>query len=147
MATKTYLFKGITKWAKVRKPDEMYDNYQVPLYLTEDSWKDFQESGIQLKIKEDTDGKFVTFKRRHVEFNYAKKAQQVNGPPAVHIFKDGTYQDFPDGLIGNGSEVTLKVDAYDTRNGKGHRLISVGIDKLVEYHESERSTAIPAMPF
>lgn len=148
MATKTYLFTGKTKWAKVRKPDETYDNYQIPVYLDDENMNLFKDSGIQTKIKEDDDGEFVTFKRRHSEFNYAKKEQQVNGPPEVFLKNaDGTYEPWPDGLIGNGSTVTVKVDVYDTRNGKGHRLLSVGVDDLVEYNAVQSAGGNVSYPF
>jgi hypothetical protein len=150
LTTKTFKFSGKTKWAKVRKPDEKYDNYQVPLYLTDESWNEFKNSGCQLKVHNDEDGKFVTFKRRHAEFNYAKNQQETNGPPRVALLdkQSGEYKDFPDGLVGNGSLVTVWVDVYDTRNGKGHRLIGVGVDDLVEYHkDGEDSTPQIKMPF
>lgn len=138
----------MTKWCKVRQPDEKYKNYQVPLYLDEKSWKTFEASGCQLEVKEDTDGKYVTFKRNSVEFNYAKKEEQENGPPVISIqTPEGTYVPFPDGLIGNGSIVTIRVDIYDTRNGKGHRLVSLGVDKLIEYTKTEGTAAQLAMPF
>lgn len=135
------------KWAKVREPDEKYDNFQVPLYLTPESWTLFKESGCQLKEYTDDDGKYVVFKRRVREFNYAKKEEVENGPPDILIFQPETsqYEPFPEGLIGNGSDVTVRVDVYDTRNGKGHRLVSVGIDKLVEYGGS--TTSQLDMPF
>ncbi len=123
----------MTKWAKVRSPDEKYDNYQVPLYLTPESWALFKESECQLKEYTDDDGKYVVFKRRVREFNYAKKEDVENGPPDIKIFDGKEYVPLPEALIGNGSLVTVRVDVYDTRNGKGHRLVSVGVDKLVEY--------------
>jgi hypothetical protein len=147
--TKTYEFSGITKWCKVRKPDEKYDNYQVPLYLDEKSYEAFKASGCQLKEHEDAEGKFVTFKRRHVEYNYAKKVQEVNGPPKVALWdkKKKEYVPF-EGLVGNGSKITVWVDVYDTRNGKGHRLIGVGVNELVEYNpEGEDTTSQIKMPF
>lgn len=149
MATYNYLFTGMTKWAKVRKPDEKYDNYQVPLYLDDDSWELFEKSGCQLKVHEDADGKYVTFKRREAEYNQFKKETEVNGPPAVLIKKDDEYVPWPEGLIGNGSNVSVKVAIFDTRNGKGHRLLSVGINDLVEYDPENNSGGKDAveMPF
>lgn len=118
------------KWAKVREPDEKYETYQLPLYMDEKSWSAFQESGCQIKVKEDDDGKYVTFKRRIREWD-----GKENGPPDVLLFNSETniYDTWPVGLIGNGSIVTVRVDVYDSRNGKGHRMDRIGIDKLVEY--------------
>ncbi len=149
MATKTYTFSGVTKWAKVRKPDEKYENWQVPLYLDSASWKKFKESGIQIKTYEDDDGQYVVFKRKCSEMDYRVKQHVENGPPKIYLKEGDEYKPWDDGLIGNGSVVTVKVDIYDTRNGKGHRLISVGIDKLVEYDApaKEDASASLAMPF
>lgn len=155
MATQTYFFTGATRWAKVRKPDEKYETYQVPLYLDETALKQYKDSGLQLKIKEDETGKFVVFKRKHAEFNSWRKEHVTNGPPAVKIKRGSEYVDFPDGLIGNGSIVTCRVEAYDTpKRGpgtKGHRLIAVAVEKLVEYNpdaaKSEAAQSVVEMPF
>lgn len=147
MTTSYYIFKGKTNWCKVRQPDEKYDNYQVPLYMDEKSWEDFKAAGLRLVPKEDKDGEFVVFKRKHAEFNNFKKTQQINGPPDVFIKnEDGNYVPFPDKLIGNGSEITVKVEVYETRNGIAHRLVSVGVDKLVVF-EREGQSNVPVMPF
>lgn len=147
MPTKTYYFKGKTKWAKVHKPDEVYNNYQVPLYLTPESWNEFKESGLRLQPKTDEGGQFVTFRRKHEEMNYKKGVEEVIGPPEVFIVIDGTYQPF-DGLIGNGSDIVVKVDVYDTkRHGKGHRMKSVAVENLVVYEPDPEKTQVPKMPF
>lgn len=114
----------------------------------------FKDSGLRLKVYNDADGDFVVFKRKHAEYNYAKQEQVTNGPPAVKIKRDGEYVDFPDGLIGNGSRITVRIEAYDTpKRGpgtKGHRLIAVAVEELIEYHpddtESETASRIE-MPF
>jgi len=145
MATKTYYFKGTTKWCKVRKPDEMYNNYQVPLYMTKESWDEFKDSGVQTRIKTDADGEYTVFKRSHERRVPWEENIVIQGPPEVFILKDGKAVPFPDGLIGNGSKVTVRVEVYDTKRGKGHRLISVLIDDLVEYNPPKDDKI--AMPF
>lgn len=155
MATQILFFNGKTKWAKPRKIDEKYDNYQVPLYLNEQTYNMFKESGLQLKVHEDADGKFVVFKRKHVEFNYAKKEQVTNGPVEVKLRKGSDYVEAPDVLIGNGSIITCKVEAYDTpKRGpgtKGHRLLAVAVEELVSYDpdapKPEPETLKIQMPF
>lgn len=131
------------KWAKVREPDEKFENYQVPLYLDDKSWNAFKDSGCQLRIKEDDDGKYVTFRRSVRDWN-----GEELGPPEILIQdqETGSYKLYPDGLIGNGSIVTVRVDVFDTRNGKGHRLNRVGIDKLVEYKGNTAADELN-MPF
>jgi hypothetical protein len=144
MSTQTYRFSGMTKWAKVRTPDELYNNYQVPLYLNDEDWNVFENSGLRLKVKTDDDGKYVTFRRKHIDKNRKGEDEEI-GPPKIAIRDGDDYKDFPEGLIGNGSKITVWVDVYDTRQGKGHRLIGVGIDELVEYNP-EGNTGI-RMPF
>lgn len=156
MATEVKFFTGKTKWCKVRKPDDKYDTYQVPLYMDETNLNLYKDSGMRLKLYEDVDGKYVVFKRKHAEFNYAKKEQVTNGPPDIRIRKGKEYVEFPEGLIGNGSIVTVKVEVFDTpKRGagtKGHRLLGVAIEKLVEYNPDTadatgKSEAKVAMPF
>lgn len=143
MATKTYFFTGKCKWAKVRKPDEKYNNYQVPLYLTKESWDEFKKSGVQTKIKTDEDGDFTVFKRSYERFIPWEGTTVVQGPPDVFIkSKDGPVS-YPDGLIGNGSDVTVKVEVYDGKNGKGHRLVSLLVNELVEYTPPEDKLEMP----
>lgn len=151
MATSTYLFTGKTKWAKVQKPDDKFgEQWQLPLYMDEKSWKDYEKSGIRLEVKKDkeTGEPFVTFRRKVKEMNWKKGAMQENSPPKVLIANEyGEYVPF-DGLIGNGSAVSVKVDVFDTRNGKGHRLVAVGVDDLVEYNpDGGRESNVPEMPF
>lgn len=132
--TETYYFSGTTKWAKVRKPDPEYNNYQVPVYLDEKSWVELRKAGLKLQTKQDEDGEYVTFRRDHVKL--IKGESVTFGPPKVLILKNGEYVPF-DGLIGNGSKITVMVDVYETRKGPGHRLVTVGINELVPYEDKE----------
>ena len=127
MATKYYYLKGKCKWVKARKPDEQYANYTMNLYLDEPSKAVFAESGIQVNPKEDDDGKYYTFRRPHEKL--MKGEAVIFGPPKVFAADNTEF----DGLVGNGSEVTVKVSAYDTKKGIGHRWESIRVEKLVEY--------------
>jgi hypothetical protein len=134
MATELYIFRGKAKWAQLTKPDKEYDNFKINVYLDEDSRKLFATSGLQLTPKTDEDGEFVVFRRP----NYKQiKKELVNfGPPEV-VGADGQ-------LIGNGSEVAIKVIVYDSKKGKGHRLESVKVLNLVPYEGSNGgSSAAP----
>lgn len=138
MATKYVYLSGKTKWAKVRKPDDKYNNFQVPLYLNPESMKVYDTLGLSLSKKEDEEGTFVTFKR---PVSKLIKNELVNfGPPKVVNADNSEF----DGLIGNGSEVTVKVAVYDTMKGPGHRLESVRVEKLVEYIRPTEATGTPA---
>lgn len=127
MATKFIDLTGTVKWAKVRKPDDKYNNWTVNFYPDDRSWKIFQDSGLQIRPKEDEDGKFVIF-RRPAEKVIKSELVKFN-PPKVW---DASNQPF-DGIIGNGSSATVKVAVYDTVKGKGHRWEAIRVDKLVEY--------------
>jgi hypothetical protein len=35
--------------------------------------------------------------------------------------------------LGNGTKVLIKVEFFDTRNGRGHRLLALRVDELIEY--------------
>lgn len=139
MATKFFDLTGTVKWAKVRKPDDKYNNWTVNFYPDERSWRIFQDSGLQIRPKEDEDGKFVIFRRPAEKLI---KSELVKfEPPKVW---DANNQAF-DGIIGNGSSATVKVAVYDTVKGKGHRWEAIRVDKLVEYNPpAVEGTAAPA---
>ena len=145
MATKYVYLSGKTKWAKLRKPDDKYNNFQLPLYLDKKSWELYDTLGLSLSKKKDDDGDFVTFKRPVSKL--IKNEIVEFGPPKV-LNKDNS--EF-DGLVGNGSDVTVKISVYDTMKGPGHRLETVRVEKLVEYNppENKQTTATggPALPF
>lgn len=129
MTTKIFYFSGPCKWAKLQTPDSYngQDRWKIDLYLTKKDLKILEESGSKVKIKEDDDGKFVSFSRKTTM--EVKGEVQDLGPPMV-IDKDK--QPF-DKEIGNGSLVTCKVAIYDTRMGKGTRLEAVRVDEWKEY--------------
>lgn len=145
MATKYYYLSGTAKWAKLRKPDDKYNNFQCPLYLDKKSLELYKTLGLGLKVREDDEGTFVTFKRPVSKM--IKNEVVEFGPPKV-LNADNT--EF-DGLVGNGSEVTVKISVYDTMKGPGHRLETVRVEKLVEYNpparEDNAATGGPAIPF
>lgn len=148
MATKYVYLSGKCKWAKLRKPDEKYDNFQLPLYMDKKSWELFRSLGLGLSVKEDRDTgeEFVTFKRPRQK--PIKNEMVEFGPPKVLAHDNTPY----DGLVGNGSEVTVKISVYDTFKGPGHRLETVRVEKLVEYNPPQELMASPdgtgpAIPF
>ncbi len=147
MSTKYLYFSGIIKWAKVRKPDEKYQNYTINLYLDSKSKETFDDSGLSLGFKNDEDGEFITFRRPDAKL--IKQELVHFGPPTVLGPDNKPF----DGLIGNGSKVTAKVAVYDTIKGKGHRLEIVRVDDLVVYEGGDngmppvtKATATAATP-
>lgn len=148
MGTQTYEFNATVMWAKVHEPDKEYDVYTVDCYLTDKSWKLYKQSGIQVGIKEGKIGDEVaeyvrlrrpvskTFKNKDT----GKKELREYGPPEV-LDENG---EPTKKLIGNGSEVTLRVLVFDTQKGKGHQLERVQIRKLVEYNKVNTEDDLPA---
>lgn len=127
MATKFIDLTGMVKWAKVRKPDDKYNNWTVNFYPDERSNRVFKESGLQIRPKHDDDGEFLVFRRPAEKLI---KGEIVKfEPPKVWDADNKPY----DGIIGNGSSATIKVAVYDTVKGKGHRWEAIRVDKLVEY--------------
>jgi hypothetical protein len=147
MATKYIYLSGKGKWIKAHKPDAEYNNYTMQLYPNEASMKVFNESGLSLAPKSDADGTYITFRRP--ETKLIKDEVVKFGPPSVFGVDGKPF----DGLIGNGSEVTIKVSVFDTRKGPGHRWEGVKVDKLVEYVPANATAvaatgnAAPALPF
>jgi hypothetical protein len=134
LATKYFYLSGRAKWAKLFKPDEKYGNYQLNLYLDKDSEATFDSIGLQLTKKKDDEGTYVTFRRAPKKLI---KGELVDfGPPKV-IDRDNQPLDK---LVGNGSEVTIKVAAFETAKGLGHRLDTVRVENLVEYEAKDPST-------
>lgn len=127
MPTQMEYFTGKIKWPKLHQPDEKYNKYTVSFYLDDESLARFDALGLSLKKNTDEDGVFVRFARpAEKEFNGVVRNM---GKPAVFNSEGEAY----DGQIGNGSSAIAKVEVYDSRAGKAHRLHSIKITDLVEY--------------
>jgi hypothetical protein len=127
MASSYYYLSGKAKWAKLFKPDDKYKNWQIQVYLDDQSMATYDESGMTMQKKQDEDGTFVTFRRP--EAKVIKDELVKFNPPDVLDASGNKLEQ----LVGNGSDVTIKVIVYDTMKGKGHRLEAVKVNKLVEY--------------
>lgn len=139
-------FNGPCKWAKVYKPDDKFGDpmWSIVLYLDEENMENFRKTGMTMKPKTDEDGDFVTFRRK--QFQNFKNERKEFDPPAVF---DKNNEPFSE-LIGNGSEVTVKVEYFNTRNGVGSRLVSVRVENHIPYETAEAQDAVaPAntLPF
>lgn len=131
MASKYYYLTGKAKWARLFTPDDKYKNYKIDLALDDASKEAFAESGMQLNSKAAEDGIFYTFRRPESK---VIKGELVKFDPPSVTDKDGNKVE---SLVGNGSDVTIKVVVYDTMKGKGHRLEAVRVNELVEYKKPE----------
>lgn len=133
MASKIWYLDGKVNWHANEKPDK-YGKYTLDLYLTPESQKKYIESGLNLKDRNDKAGAaFVKLGRKHISTN-AKGISRELGPWEV-LDKNG---DPFSGRVGNGSDVTVKVEIYDLTNGnKGHRVEAVRVNHLVEAMKQE----------
>lgn len=138
MASNYYYLSGKAKWAKLFKPDEKYKNWQIQVYLDEPSMKVYDESGMTMQKKQDDDGVFVTFRRPEAKV-IRDELVKFNPPEVLDDAGNKMEQ-----LVGNGSDVTIKVIVYDTMKGKGHRLEAVKVNKLVPYVKQETAEAATA---
>lgn len=146
---------GTAEWAQVKRPNK-FGNWSINVYADKATRKSLKELGLRANPKEGNeeygDGWFLTFRRPTSAM--WKGVQTDLAPPKV-VLADGT--EF-DGLIGNGSKVTVKLEVYEYKGGtdakglsyeggKAARLVSVRIDELVEYvANSENETGTATMP-
>jgi hypothetical protein len=135
MASKFYYLSGKAKWARLFTPDDKYKNYKIDVALDDASKEVFAESGMQLNPKQADDGGiYLTFRRP--ESKVIKNELVKFEAPAV-TDKEGNKVE---SLVGNGSDVTIKVVVYDTMKGKGHRLEAVRVDNLIPYEKPQEAT-------
>lgn len=144
--TERHKFTGKASWAKVYDADEFRGskNWKINLYLDEDELAKRKAAGIQSKVYEDEEGKYVVFKRPETKV-IKGTLRQFCGPDILDA--DGktlvTYKKNSDGsafervgnpvLIGNGSTVEVEVSVYPTSMGNGQRLESIKIIDLIVY--------------
>lgn len=128
---KHLFISGTAKWAKLDQPDQKYGYYGLDLYLDSEGVKLFKDSDLALKLKDKGDGAFISPKR-----DPAKLLEGMDEKPKKLIRNGDEYVPF-DGLIGNDSKVTCKLQVFKTKNGMGHRLEAVAVEELVPYEGDE----------
>lgn len=133
--TRIFYFRGIGKWCKVHTPDKTYGNYTLDLYPDELSWELYNDSGLDLKKRENEDGTFIKL-RREPERLIAGDVVNIGGPKVWILDSEGNKTEFTEN-IGNGSRIVCKVSVYQGRRGVGHRLEEVLVEDLVEYKTAE----------
>lgn len=154
MASKFEYFQGKAKWARTTTPDP-WNNYKITLYMDKDSdsltkFQALKEKGLKTELKKDEDGYYATFKRPTQKLMRGKITTFT--PPAV-VLADGT--PLTDGLIGNGSDVTVKVVVYNYTTpqkvqGVAVRLESIRVDNLVPFEsnrdfQADQATAVQGL--
>lgn len=152
MATTKITLEGKASWAKVFEENrdmvgfegayKPYEGaYTIQLELDEDNFNKLMATGAakasKMKQKE-------VQKLGSTEIRLARKHKDrfdwASGAPKV-MKADGSEWSFSDdGLIGNGSIVSVEVAVYTTSKATGTRLESVKVLDLVEYDEFKKSS-------
>jgi hypothetical protein len=137
MATTYLKLRGKIKWPQNITELDDYKGakfWKVNMYdLDAQSQEDFKQSGCQVKPYRDKDGDEMLTFRRYLR-KVIKDEMVEFEPPELEGTENGV-------VIGNGSEAEVTIDVYDTMQGKGHRLRSVKITKLVPYEAANTPVA------
>ena len=129
-----HYFSGPCRWAKVYQPDEKFGpKYSIEVQLNDAELKKYKAAGCMGNPSKDGEG-YYTFRRTKTLLTKKGKLME-NGPPSVF---DSEGRPFT-ATIGNGSEVTVKVETYMTDKGVGTKLQAVQVNKLVEYDKDGQS--------
>jgi hypothetical protein len=163
MATEYLFIEGTAMWHKHEEPDEKYKNFTTDLYVSKEWDEKLQKAGIQLK-RRINDKEEVTLpdgSKTRVHYKMKRPAEgmingqhKIYGPPDVRIATGEVVDGVPQtekftGKVGNGSNITLKLEVYDTFKGKGTRWIGSRVDNLVEYDPDKKleRPLTPEYPF
>lgn len=141
--TETIYVQGKASWFRHRQPNQ-WDKYSVCIHPNPKDLeviRDLQSKGLKNTIKKDDDGYYVNF-TRPVSKEYKTGKRQTFAPPTV-TDKDGNLYE---GQVGNGSDVTLKLEVYEHATPAGGKAIaarwaSARIDNLVPF-----DTEVDAFP-
>ena len=130
--TEHIYLQGKAKWCKITAPDP-WGNWKITLYPTPESLDKFKALGVKNHLKRDEDGDNVTFRRPSQKIIRGKT---VGFSPPLVIDSNGIPLEGV--LIGNGSDVTVKLDYYGFKTpigdtGKAVRLASIRVDNLVPF--------------
>lgn len=140
MLTDFVYLQGKCKWFRNKTPNQ-WGKWSHDLYLDEKSVAKFRElqetqndvQGIKTHLKRDDDGYYVSLSRP-VEKIYSGKRTGLVPPSVV----DSNGVEFDD-LVGNGSDITSKIEVYVHRvpagggRARAIRWVSSRIDNLVPY--------------
>lgn len=142
MATKDIYMTGKLKWAKgLKTMDEKFRSYSAQFYPSDKSMNEYKSLGLKTKYRMDDDGESISIRRPHDKI--FKDEIKVFGPPEVF---DADNNPVDPVNIGNGSDVTVKIQIYDTGYGKGSRLEAVRVDNLIVF-TPQASDALGRKPF
>lgn len=136
MAKTEYVYlQGKGMWIKTKalNPWGKWTCTLYPNAASLDKIRKLQEEGIKNVLRKDDDGYNITFSRPGEKEN--RLGQKFGLKPVEVISSDGSVFD---GLIGNGSDITVKLEVYSHKTpggakAKAARLLGIRIDNLVPY--------------
>ena len=141
MATEHYIFRGKAVFPMVVKPDNFRGKefWKIGLKMDEPSLALYKRSGLGLKMRKlDSDKElspYVVFRRNKIMTIKGKDVEL--DPPHIEGWNPSEVQ------LGNGSQVEITVEVYDTSYGnKGHRLMSVKALEVVPYEGSSSQIVV-----
>jgi hypothetical protein len=140
MPTTNVYVKGTAKWCQLRAPDS-WGSYKITLYPDGPSLeriREMQASGLKNVLKKDDDGYNVAFRRPQSK---EMRGKIVTFTPPEVLGPDGKTPLLD--LVGNGSEVTVKLEVYPHGTPGGGkaiaaRLAAVKVDNLVPYDNTQK---------
>ena len=150
MASEVLDVTGVAMWAKVTEASRdrgsstaegaKYDYPEactIDMVLDQETLKEVKNANPKVNVRITDEGMAVKFRRNWINGRNPK----WGGAPDV-VDADGN--PWPeDKLIGNGSTVRVAVEVYDTKHGKGMRLLKV---MVLEYVEPDLPEG-PDLPF
>ena len=143
MSTTTITLEGKALWPKLKAGQEdtkFRPKFTLGLIPTQASINLMKEHKLGLKFQESKDGGEPSVNvSRYIDKNpdFKDSIGNLCGNPPKVVDKDKKPYN---GIIGNGSDVTVKIDVYDTKYAnKGHRLVAVMVNNLVEYVPQDNS--------
>jgi hypothetical protein len=135
---------GKAKWAHLVRPKQWSDEtpaWEITLYPNQESYAKILElkepPSIKNVLKKDDDGYFIKFKR---VTELKKKDGRRIGLEPPFVVKDDGMTPLTETLVGNGSDVTCKLEVYrhrgpeGPRSGRAARLVGVRVDNLVPFN-------------
>jgi hypothetical protein len=141
MAVEYIYLQGKAKWFKSQTPNKFGD-YSHDIYLTDESRTKLEElkkgkgnvEGIKNSLKQDEDGYYVSLRRPQSK---TIRGKVVGFAPPEILDRNGL--PLHDILVGNGSDITTKVEYYTYKKpfgegrGSAIRWASTRVDNLVPF--------------
>ena len=130
---------GKAMWANVSSPNTRFSphKYMITLLTDEDTAMELEGAGLTQSRDRAGNPKYdqpaFSFSKtatRKVKNNKTNELEEVTNSPPKLIDADGNPLDC---LVGNGSDVTVKIRPYNSPYGTFAELIAVKVNELIEY--------------